>query len=134
MTRINCVPVTELHDRHLVAEYRELPRCFGLMYQAQLRGEAVRDRRNPTEYVLGPGHVRFFYDKGLFLLKRQRELVAEMLRRGFNPQHRDPENFMPIDMDPWRMMDWTPDAAALALNRARLAERLEGMQASASVT
>ena len=31
MTRINCVPVTELHDRHLVAEYRELPRCFALM-------------------------------------------------------------------------------------------------------
>jgi len=132
MTRINCVPVTELHDRHLVAEYRELPRCFALMYAAQQRGEAVRDKRNPTEYVLGTGHVRFFYDKGLFLLTRQRELVAEMLRRGFNPQHRDPGAFMPIDMDPWRMMDWTPDQHALALNRSRIAERIDGMQASAS--
>ena len=30
MTRINCVPVEELHQKHLVAEYRELPRVFRL--------------------------------------------------------------------------------------------------------
>jgi len=30
MTRINCIPVTELHNKHLVAEYRELPRIFKL--------------------------------------------------------------------------------------------------------
>ena len=29
MTRINCVPVEELTDKHLGAEYRELPRLFG---------------------------------------------------------------------------------------------------------
>lgn len=29
MTRINVVPVTELTDKHLLAEYRELPRIFG---------------------------------------------------------------------------------------------------------
>lgn len=28
MTRINLVPVEELSNQHLVAEYRELPRCI----------------------------------------------------------------------------------------------------------
>lgn len=28
MTRINVVPVSELVDKHLVAEYRELPRIY----------------------------------------------------------------------------------------------------------
>lgn len=30
MTRINCVPVRELGGKHLVAEYRELPRVYAL--------------------------------------------------------------------------------------------------------
>lgn len=123
MTRINCVPVQELSGAHLIAEYRELPRCFRLMRAAQARGERPSDPRNPAKYVLGTGHVRFFYDKGLYLLKRQTELVAEMLRRGYKPNHMDPASMVPYDMDPWRMMDWVPDEAALALNRARLAER-----------
>lgn len=54
MTRINCVPVEELTDKHLLAEYRELPRIFNL-------ARAVEDA--PTEYVLGTGHMKFFYDK-----------------------------------------------------------------------
>jgi len=31
MTRINCAPKKELSDKHLAAEYRELPRIFGLV-------------------------------------------------------------------------------------------------------
>lgn len=124
MTRINCVPVEELHDKHLVAEYRELPRVFKLMRKAQARGEAPTDGRNPREYVLGTGHVRFFYNKGLYLLRRQKALVAEMQRRGFNPQFTDPSELLPDGLDLWRMMDWTPDEKALALNRSRIAERL----------
>lgn len=133
MTRINCVPVEELWGPHLVAEYRELPRVFRLMARAQARGEAPRDRRNPDRYVLGAGHVRFFYDKGLFLLRRQRALVAEMLRRGYSPTFTDTLALAEdLDLDPWRMMDWTPDADALALNRRRLAERTRVSHADAS--
>lgn len=124
MTRINCVPVEELTDKHLVAEYRELPRVFKLMRAAQDRGEAPTDGRNPRSYVLGTGHVRFFYNKGLFLLRRQKALVAEMQARGFKPQFTDPSELLPEGLDLWRMMDWTPDEEALRLNRSRIAERL----------
>jgi len=39
MTRINCVPVETLHQKHLVAEYKELPRTFNLVRKAIQRGE-----------------------------------------------------------------------------------------------
>ena len=63
MTRINCVPPSELTVQHLVAEYRELPRIFALVRAAIARGERPDDTRNPTEYRLGSGHVRFFTAK-----------------------------------------------------------------------
>lgn len=124
MTRINCVPPSELTRQHLVAEYRELPRVFKLLKAAQDRGERIDDKRNPTEYKLGQGHVRFFYNKALWLLNRQKALVAEMLARGYNPNHTNPDDLLPDGLDPWRMMDWTPTPDALAINRARIEERL----------
>jgi deoxyribonuclease (pyrimidine dimer) len=39
MTRINVVPPRELTRQHLIAEYRELPRVFGLVKKAAARGE-----------------------------------------------------------------------------------------------
>lgn len=127
MTRVNCVPPSELHRAHLVAEYRELPRCFGLILAAQARGERRDDPRNPARYVLGRGHLRFFYARGLYLLRRQTALVAEMRRRGYTVNHGDPSHLV-HGVDPWRLMDWTPDDDALALNRTRLAERLAAME------
>jgi len=112
MTRINCVPPEELSGPHLVAEYRELPRVFGLIRKA-------RPGPAPAEYVLGPGHVRFFYDKAGWLLRRQRALIDEMIRRGYRPTHTEPA---PLAAG-LPMGDWTPDERAMALNRARLAER-----------
>lgn len=127
MTRINCVPVEELTVRHLVAEYRELPRAFKLIRAAEARGEAPDDPRNPRAYTLGTGHVRFFYDKVLWLLERQRLLVAEMRRRGYQPQFdASPEELLPDGCEVGRWNYWTPDEAALALSRSRIAERLEG--------
>lgn len=127
MTRINCVPVEELCDQHLLAEYRELPRVFGLVQGAIARGEQPHDRRNPLAYTLGRGHCRFFYPRLLFLHWRHLSLVKEAQARGFQltftyslrGQHGD------IPSAWWG--DWEPGAAALALNRARLAERLATM-------
>lgn len=76
MTRINLVPPEILHRKHLVAEYRELPRVFSL---ARLSAEI------PPAYTLGKGHVTFFYNKLGFLAKRFELIVAEMLRRGYKP-------------------------------------------------
>lgn len=127
MTRINLVDPSELTDAHLVAEYRELPRIFGLIrsWQARRAQAGAVDEPIPEAYILGPGHVRFFYDKAGWLVARQRSLVTEMLRRGFNPQHRDPEQLLE-GIDPaWQQAEsFVPPAEAIALNRARIAERL----------
>ena len=110
MTRINCVPPEELTARHLLAEYRELPRVFAL---------ARPDPNAPTAYTLGPGHVRFFYSRTGYLARRQAALIAECRRRGFNVAHTTPP--API---PGLDADWTPTPEALAINRARIAERI----------
>lgn len=122
MTRINCVPPSELSRQHLVAEYRELPRLFGLIERAVERGERGDDPRNPREYVLGAGHVRFFYDKVAWLLHRQWQIYKEMRARGYKPQFKptmEPAYRLPIERYRW----WIPTEEDVALNRARIAER-----------
>ena len=120
MTRINCIPVTELHDKHLLAEYRELPRVFRL---ARPCPEA------PKQYVLGAGHVKFFYNKLGWLLTRQHEIVKEMIRRGFKPLH-DPNDLQdfhtPANDKCWGT--WWPTEDAMALNRERINQRLKEMK------
>ncbi len=118
MTRINLVPPAELHTKHLVAEYRELPRVFALAHEARMRGELPTDRRNPLLYTLGTGHVRFFYPRTLFLRNRYLLLVAEMLARGFNPNFQVAHDISRFPAD-WRL-DYVPTPEALALNRARI--------------
>src|SRR5690606_11330297 len=81
MTRINCVPVQELSGPHLVAEYRELPRVFGLAAKAAARGAFTQ----PATYTLGKGHLLFFYTRLGYLARRHAELIAEMKRRGYKP-------------------------------------------------
>lgn len=122
MTRINCVPPTELTVKHLVAEYRELPRVFGLVRLAVARGEAPDDPRNPLAYTLGKGHIRFFYCRLGYLTRRQQALVAEMQRRGYQPSFTETAQLL-AGLPPEWCADWEPTAEALALNRARIAER-----------
>ena len=83
MTRINLVPVEELADQHLIAEYREI---FMILPALNRSLEAGTAREGiPHRYTLGEGHVKFFYNKGVFLLTRYRYLVREMKERGFKP-------------------------------------------------
>lgn len=125
MTRINCIPVEELTDKHLGAEYRELPRLFGQIQKAIERGETPDDPRNPTEYKLGKGHTRFFYDKLQWLRYRHEQLVNECKRRGRTV------NFPVVPKYIWDIPNvwwnnWTPTEEALELNRQRIKERLNG--------
>lgn len=124
MTRINCIPPSELVGQHLVAEYRELPRIFALVRAAMARGERPDDPRNPLEYRLGAGHVRFFYRRLGYLAKRQADLVAEMKARGYQPTFTDTERLLDGFPPAW-CADWQPTAEALAANRARIADRLK---------
>lgn len=83
MTRINLVPPSELCREHLVAEYRELPRVFGLAHDAMLRGEKPTDDRFNQGFRLGRGHVLHFYPRLGFLADRHHALCSEMELRGY---------------------------------------------------
>lgn len=110
MTRINCIPVEELSDKHLIAEYRELPRVSKL---AWYRGDG------PQEYTLGKGHIIFFYDKGEYLRRRfEEEIVPEMQSRGFVTNYT-----MYRPHPPGLNDDWVPTQEAMEINRSRIKAR-----------
>jgi deoxyribonuclease (pyrimidine dimer) len=117
MTRINCVDVSELSTKHLVAEWRELPRVFKLADKAYKSGKS---QHIPQKYTLGTGHVKFFYQRLGYLLRRFAELRYEMLARGYKPTYEKAPDFEAPQT--W-LADWHPDAEAIAINRQRIAER-----------
>lgn len=123
MTRVNLLPPEELFDQHLMAEYRELPMIPAALARTLRSRRGLRLEEYPKRFTLNAGHVTFFYDKGRYLDKRYAALTRELTRRGFNL---DPARLFPaavfIDNDLYG--DWRPDAAALAIIRARLAEKL----------
>jgi deoxyribonuclease (pyrimidine dimer) len=124
MTRINVVPVSELVDKHLLAEYRELPRVYALSKNWFL-GNCPTEL--PDTYRLGKGHVLFFYDKLRFIFDRHAELFNECRNRGFNAQYAPKAE--QIKWAPKLMkLDYTPTREALRLNRERIAERLATMR------
>ena len=109
MTRINVIPPSELSKPHLLAEYRELPRISNL---------ARNCTDAPDDYVLGAGHVKFFYDKGLFLKKRFDSIVENMLERNMKPQFTE---YRPHP--PGLNNDYIPTENAIKINRERIAIR-----------
>lgn len=121
MTRINIIPVEELMDQHLVAEYRELP-MVGSALQRSMKSKNWNPRSIPSKFVLNAGHVKFFYDKGSYLSNRYQELIAEMKRRGMNP---DPDRVFKRGQWPNELFnDWTPTAEDQAITRERIALRI----------
>lgn len=121
MTRINIVPVQELSRQHLIAEYKEIMRLPGYINRSLARkSKPFSFSEIPAQYTLGEGHVKFFYNKCLFLQKRFDELVIEMLMRGYHPNYRDFSIFF-IRNDLHN--DYVPTPEALAINRQRIKER-----------
>ena len=113
MTRINVIPPHRLLDEHLRAEYRELPRVSNLA-RALPKGSA------PSGYVLGAGHVKFFYDKLGYLLERYGLLHEECLKRGFKvTDYRSAWRGVPPSM----MGSYCPTENDVRLIRDRIRER-----------
>lgn len=128
MTRINLVNVKELSQKMLCAEYREITRLPGNLHDSLNRKTKPFSMAEiPTQYVLGTGHVKHFYDKMLFLENRFTQLVDEMLRRGYNPQHRDASIFRNCPAEFYN--DYTPTPEAIALNQQRIKERTKAPKA-----
>jgi hypothetical protein len=115
VTRINLIPPADLTDQHLLAEYRELPRCLPLAAAALARG----DLDGPPAFTLGAGHVRFFFTRTHWLCARHAALTAELLARGVNLTPREPLVRLPTPD-----LEWKPSAADVALSLDRLRERL----------
>lgn len=121
MTRINVVPVCELSQLHLIAEYREITRLPSNLRTSLNRKKPFCFSEIPSQYVLGTGHVKFFMDKMQYLEQRFEQLVAEMIRRGYNPNYRDSSIFK--NCSPEFYNNYNPTTEAVELNRQRIKER-----------
>ena len=116
MTRINVIPVYELSDQHLLAEYRELPRVI----KQKLDLKEVSER-----YHLGKGHMKWARRHWKFILNRYYDLFAEMIYRGFCPKYApaELEKYVIELSEEWAYADYIVDQDDIELNRKRILER-----------
>ncbi len=124
MTRINLVPVKELADQHLVAEYREIFMVGSSLQRSLASPNWEKNRKTiPNQFTLNTGHVKFFYNKGKYLNDRYLQLVAEMKRRGMkpNPNRKFKREQWPDDL----YGDWNPTERDLEIIRARIQEKID---------
>ena len=110
MTRINCVDVELLTDQHLFIEFREITRVRSL----------ARPLKDYGNYVMGTGHVKFFYNKAKYLHNRLIELQTEMDKRGIWVYTRKEYG----EHAPGLNEDWTPDRNAKLTNSIRLSGKV----------
>ena len=83
MTRINVgIPPAKLTGKHLITEHREIKRIPNCIAKGKYNMEGI-----PDKYKLGTGHVKFFYNKLLYLKNRYIKLYVECIKRGFNVQY-----------------------------------------------
>jgi len=123
MTRINLVPVQELADQHLMAEYRELPRIFGAVRKHVQDEKKVKDFKISNTYLLGTGHVTFFYNKLQFLADRHYDLVLECLRRGIKISNTGLNDISDIPTE-W-CSTYIPTDKDIELSRSRIIEKIQ---------
>lgn len=117
MTRINLVPVEELSDQHLIAEYHELPRCIK---------QDINTSAAPHKYTLGKGHVKWAKKHSRFLVERYERLYIEMKYRGFNA------NYPPADLIAYYKRNckkedklyYSPSWVSIEISRQRLIDKI----------
>jgi len=120
MTRINLVDPSELHTKHLVAEYREIVRVFSLVRKCQ---NEIHKVTIPDHYKLGTNHVKFFYDKLAFVSDRYDSLCEEMTTRNFSFSRISKDDLLK-GIDKHLIRAYTPTVDALKINRERIADRM----------
>lgn len=116
MTRINAgIAPKQLSNKHLIAEHREIKRIPNCISKGKfnLNGQ-------PKEFTLGTGHVKFFYDKLLYLKNRYESLYEECIKRGFNvTYYGEAWNGVPSEF----MNDYTPTDRDIKIIKQRILER-----------
>jgi deoxyribonuclease (pyrimidine dimer) len=124
MTRINIVPVTELMDQHLIAEYREINMIPASLKRTLASKTGLNLENISNVYTLNKGHVYFFYNKGKYLEDRYQLLINEMKERGFNPDSRR-EFPAKIFKDNGLFNNWTPSQHEYSIIRERIEEKIK---------
>ena len=122
-----------LTNKHLMAEYRELPRIFSAVQKLIERGGYeiyLKNIKRPEKYVLGPGHVKFFYDKIPWLIKRYKNLYLELKEnRLYKLSYYDYNAILcaatkiKYDFKHCMQIHWQPSPQEVYLNMARLCQR-----------
>lgn len=117
MTRINAgIPPQELTRKHLLAEMREIKRIPNCVKKGRYSLEGM-----PENFKLGTGHVKWFYNKLGYLLRRYNNLRLEAIKRGYNVQDfSDAWDGVPKNL----MNDWHPSERDANIVRQRIKERL----------
>lgn len=121
MTRINVgILPQELCRQHLLAECREIKRIPNA-----IRGGRVNLTGIPNEFTLGKGHVKFFYNKLLYLKNRYKLLYEEAISRKYNVT-----NFIDAwdNIDQSLMGDYVPTERDRLIVMERINERLLSMK------
>lgn len=110
MTRINVIPVCELSDQHLIAEYHELPRVLK---------QDINIADAPEKYCLGKGHVKWAKRYSKYCVNRFERILNEMRYRGFLTHY-----FCAFaDVSKYNPYDPTPED--IELNRQRIREKYQ---------
>ncbi|MBN18624.1 MAG: endonuclease V [Chloroflexi bacterium] len=119
MTRINIVPVEELMDQHLIAEYREITMIPASLKRTIESKEGLKLSKISKNYTLNKGHVYFFYNKGKYLSKRYELLAYEMTKRGFKPNK---NRKFPVEIfkNNGLFNDWSPSQHEYKIIRERI--------------
>ncbi len=123
MTRINIIPVSELFDQHLIAEYREITMVPAALNRTLKSKNGLIKTKIKSRYTLNQGHVYFFYDKGKYLFNRYQELVAELKKRNFkiDNKRKFPKE---IFVDNNLFNDWEPSLEDYQIIRERIKNKI----------
>lgn len=117
MTRINLIPVAELTDQHLLAEHREIKRIPNLIKSWKYNLDNI-----PKKFCLWTGHVKFFYNKCLFLATRYIEIYKECLNRWFNIEYYwNIFRLVPDEL----FNDFEPKQEEIEISRKRINEKIQ---------
>lgn len=126
MTRINAgIKVELLTDQHLIAEYTEILRVGPLFHKRITKGKSFSDI--PKEFTLGTGHVKFFYNKGLYVNKRWHQLYNELLERNFKPTL-EFIDYWSLNLNHLYRLDYDPPESVTLLLKERIKHNLETTQ------
>jgi hypothetical protein len=118
MTRINVgIQPKELTNQHLIAEHREIKRIPNCISKGKYNMDNIPDR-----FKLGTGHVKFFYNKLLYLKNRYVKLYNECIVRGFNVQNYNSAwDNVPIEL----MNDYKPTDQDRQIIKERINNKLK---------